>query len=615
MAALGTNRSTSLFTALLLALLLATKPAVATPSNGMAKALWAGAPSSPVRAISISPTLVSALVKPAIATSASQRNYSDIWWNPLESGWGVTIADHVTNIFAILYAYRADGRPVWFAVPGGTFSQGRRIFQGSVYFTTGPAYTSDTFDPNLVVVTNVGSATFDFAPPGLASGIALLSYTINGVSKVKQIQPLGFGSAPPNWGVDATDLWFNPAESGWGVALAQHGNNIFGVWYTYDTDGQPLWLTLPGGTFSGPSFFSGALYRTNGPYFGSPTFDPGLVQVTQAGNASISFAGLSGQAILSTKADAECPGLSATFVATVGTLRPRLICPLPFGTLRSGPPSAPLAIEIQELPPATAGVAYSALAATASGGSPPYHYQLDSLVNGAPPLGMGIDLNGNLTGTPSAAYATSQVFSFGVCVVDVVGASNCAQASVTVNPPAPIADGSITWILGDECNNGYELDYRFFDTANNMVWPTDRTLEYYMFYGNNIQNPMNCVPGALVCYGASSNGGAQVWGLGLSGTGSCSSCCGHCDGGTYSTNLTCPGIGGGGGSFYYANWTCGSSGQCVSVMGAGAGTEGPFCSIADCQRWGNQYIPAGYSCSTTATYTPTPGGSTCYTYP
>ena len=31
----------------------------------------------------------------------SSTNYSDIWWNPNESGWGLTIADHETHIFAV----------------------------------------------------------------------------------------------------------------------------------------------------------------------------------------------------------------------------------------------------------------------------------------------------------------------------------------------------------------------------------------------------------------------------------------------------------------------------------------------------------------------------------
>ena len=38
------------------------------------------------------------------------ENYSDMWFNPSESGWGVTIADHETDLFAVFYTYDTDGR-------------------------------------------------------------------------------------------------------------------------------------------------------------------------------------------------------------------------------------------------------------------------------------------------------------------------------------------------------------------------------------------------------------------------------------------------------------------------------------------------------------------------
>lgn len=272
----------------------------------------------------------------SIITNACAQNYSDIWWNPSESGWGVTIADHETNIFGVMYAYRSDSRPVWYTIPGGTFSQGRRIFQGDVYVTKGPPYTNPVFDSSQVTATKVGTASFDFSPPGLASGTALFSYVINGVAQTKQIQRQSFGSAPPNWGTDHTDLWFNGSESGWGIALAQHGNNIFGVWYAYDTDGEPLWFVLPGGTFSGATSFSGSLYRTTGPYFGNTTFDPSAVVVTQVGSASITFD--STASFLTKGGQDACPGLGANFVETIGNVNtPRLICRQAFGNLAPTP--------------------------------------------------------------------------------------------------------------------------------------------------------------------------------------------------------------------------------------------------------------------------------------
>ena len=40
-----------------------------------------------------------------------------------------------------------------------------------------------------------------------------------------------------------TDLWWNPAENGWGLGLAEQGEAIFLAWYSYAGDGEPQWLT------------------------------------------------------------------------------------------------------------------------------------------------------------------------------------------------------------------------------------------------------------------------------------------------------------------------------------------------------------------------------------
>src|SRR3989338_4167155 len=63
-----------------------------------------------------------------------------------------------------------------------------------------------------------------------------------------------------------------------------------------------------------------------------------------------------------------------------------------------------------------------------NGGPPPYHFQSDTFRNGAPPMGMIVDVNGVLTGTPSK---TGQ-YTFCVCVADVIAASKCGQTSVFV---------------------------------------------------------------------------------------------------------------------------------------------------------------------------------------
>jgi hypothetical protein len=251
-------------------------------------------------------------------------NYSDIWWNPNESGWGLTIADHETNLFAVWYTYDVSGRPTWFTVPGGTFTQSRRFFSGDVYATTGPCYSAPAFDTNLVRATRVGSATIDFAPADLPSGWARFSGSIGATGWSRTITRQPFGNASTSWGSDYTDIWWYAPESGWGLSLSQHGNNVFGVLFTYDCDGTPLFVALPSVAFSAPNAFSGDVYttRSSGSWWGSPAFNPAGVTASRVGTASVAFS-----------------GRTATFAITInGSTRTRTVVQQPFGHRAPGTP-------------------------------------------------------------------------------------------------------------------------------------------------------------------------------------------------------------------------------------------------------------------------------------
>jgi hypothetical protein len=153
------------------------------------------------------------------------------------------------------------------------------------------------------------------------------------VTKSSHIERQSFGNAAPQWGSDFTDLWFNPAESGWGVSLAQHGNNVFGVWYAYDTDGQPLWFVLPGVQFTSSTAFKGKLYTTTGPYYGNATFDPTAVKPSEAGSATFNMN-------LGAAATGQCDSGAATFtpsvtIAGATAQYQRTACAQPFGRSRA----------------------------------------------------------------------------------------------------------------------------------------------------------------------------------------------------------------------------------------------------------------------------------------
>ncbi len=80
-----------------------------------------------------------------------------------------------------------------------------------------------------------------------------------------------------SYSTDQSDLWWNPAESGWGIQFVHRGDIIFATMFVYDPSHIPIWY---GGTLypTGASFtWSGANYETAGPWFGNVPFDPAQV--------------------------------------------------------------------------------------------------------------------------------------------------------------------------------------------------------------------------------------------------------------------------------------------------------------------------------------------------
>ena len=72
--------------------------------------------------------------------------------------------------------------------------------------------------------------------------------------------------------VNHSGLWWNPAESGWGVVIEEQGDVVSAVMATYDSSGQPVWFILPRanqgvpGTQdpAAPQTFNGLYYQTIG---------------------------------------------------------------------------------------------------------------------------------------------------------------------------------------------------------------------------------------------------------------------------------------------------------------------------------------------------------------
>ena len=142
-----------------------------------------------VRADASSPTTPLASFNVTVAPRAAGQpvdDYTDIWWNPDESGWGLGIAQHADGqLFATWFAYAADGSPNWYVVPGGQWV-GDRTFEGDVYRTGGPTDMAH-FSADAVTRTKVGNASFIFGPSSLDMVI-----TVDGKSVTRSLQRQSF---------------------------------------------------------------------------------------------------------------------------------------------------------------------------------------------------------------------------------------------------------------------------------------------------------------------------------------------------------------------------------------------------------------------------------------
>jgi murein DD-endopeptidase MepM/ murein hydrolase activator NlpD len=201
-------------------------------------------------------------------TGEPPANYTDLWWNPAESGWGINVVHQASVVFATWFTYDADSAGMWLVMPDARL-QGDGSFSGAIYRTTGTPFAQINGQASAnSPPSSVGTATLRF---GSASQ-GTFSYTVNGVSQSKSITRQAF-STPTRCTFTAgsrasltnfQDLWWNPAESGWGINLAHQGEILFATWFTYGTGGRGQWLVGPEVRREPTGEYRGRLYRTTG---------------------------------------------------------------------------------------------------------------------------------------------------------------------------------------------------------------------------------------------------------------------------------------------------------------------------------------------------------------
>jgi lysyl endopeptidase len=220
---------------------------------------------------------------------AVDTNYTDLWWNASESGWGLNVNHQGNIIFATLFTYDTNGAPLWLAMSDGE-RQPDGSYQGTLYRSSGPAFNAAPFGAASAAA--VGTLRLTFT----GRDSATLAYTVNGTPVAKSVTRQVFATAPTcTWSAfdrsvtyNFQDLWWNPAEPGWGINVTHQGDVVFATLFTYASDNRDLWLVASALTRAGDGSYFGVLYRTIGPPFNTVPWTP--AGLTTVGSMRLSFA-------------------------------------------------------------------------------------------------------------------------------------------------------------------------------------------------------------------------------------------------------------------------------------------------------------------------------------
>ena len=108
-------------------------------------------------------------------------DYTGLWYNPQQSGWGLSLFQGPTHVvFGLLFVYDSANRPEWYSLQGAHWTDSRTL-AATLFRTTGPAL-GGSFDASQVTYAQAGTATIDFTQPPGQEGRARLTYSIGNTS-------------------------------------------------------------------------------------------------------------------------------------------------------------------------------------------------------------------------------------------------------------------------------------------------------------------------------------------------------------------------------------------------------------------------------------------------
>jgi hypothetical protein len=111
----------------------------------------------------------------AFAVRADALEYTDVYYNPSEQGWGMFLVQSDATQFIAFFIYGSDGKPIWYVAILTDDGTGR--YTGTLYATTG-TYFANPWQGNH----STAAGTVAFTPTDRYH--ATLTYTVDGVGTV-----------------------------------------------------------------------------------------------------------------------------------------------------------------------------------------------------------------------------------------------------------------------------------------------------------------------------------------------------------------------------------------------------------------------------------------------
>jgi hypothetical protein len=84
------------------------------------------------------------------------------------------------------------------------------------------------------------------------------------------------------------------------------------------------------------------------------------------------------------------------------------------------------------------------------------------------------------------------------------------------------------WVVTNSCFNGEDIELRFFDTTNRLVWPPEPGYVYVLPEGETRSQLLSCLTGSRICLGARQELHGFYWGVDINWSQSCAACCYTC---------------------------------------------------------------------------------------